>query len=55
MNREQRLRKVVPGADDALVAALAARPAAEVDVIVAALRQARRDAIAPRQRCHHDQ
>jgi hypothetical protein len=43
MSKESRLRRVVPGASDATVAALAARPSAEVDVIVAALRQARRD------------
>jgi hypothetical protein len=43
VNREERLRRVIPGADDALITALAAKPAAEVDVIVAALRQARRD------------
>lgn len=45
MNRAGRLRKQIPGAPDELVAVLAARPAAEVDLIVAALRQARRDAI----------
>lgn len=43
MNRADRLRRVVPGAPAALITALAARPAAEVDLIVAALRQARRD------------
>ena len=43
MNREQRLRKAVPGADDNLIGTLAALPAAEVTVILAALRQARRD------------
>ena len=46
MNREERLRKVVPGAPDDLIAGLAARPAAEVDQIVALAKQARRDAIA---------
>ena len=45
MNRADRVRKVIPGAPDDLIAALAAKPAAEVDVIVAALRQARRDAL----------
>jgi hypothetical protein len=43
VNRAERLRRVIPGADDALIAALAAKPAGEVDMIVAALRQARRD------------
>lgn len=46
MNREQRLRKLIPGAADDLIAALAARPAAEVDEVVIALRQARRDGVA---------
>lgn len=46
MNREERLRKVVPGAPDDLIAGLAARPATEVDQIVALANQARRDAIA---------
>jgi hypothetical protein len=46
VNREERLRKVVPGAPPGLIAGLAARPAAEVDLIVALARQARRDAIA---------
>jgi len=46
VNREERLRKVVPGASPDLIADLAARPAAEVDQIVALARQARRDAIA---------
>jgi hypothetical protein len=45
VNREDRLRKVIPGAADDLITALAAKPAAEVDLIVAALRQARRDAL----------
>ena len=45
MNRETRLRKVIPGPEGDLIAILAARPASEVDLIVAALRQARRDAI----------
>lgn len=43
MNRADRLRKVVPGAPPELVAVLAARPVAEVDLIVALARQARRD------------
>jgi hypothetical protein len=43
VNRAERLRRVIPGADNALIAALAAKPAGEVDMIVAALRQARRD------------
>lgn len=43
MSRADRIRKIVPGAPDDLIAALAARPAAEVDLIVTALRQARRD------------
>jgi hypothetical protein len=43
MNREQRLRKAVPGADSSLIGALAALPASEVTIILAALRQARRD------------
>lgn len=46
MNRADRLRKLIPGADPALIAALAARPVAEVDLLVVALRQARRDGIA---------
>lgn len=45
MNRADRIRRQIPAADDDLVAALAAKPAAEVDMIVAALRQARRDAL----------
>jgi hypothetical protein len=45
MNRADRLRRAVPGAPAELVTALAARPAAEVDLIVALARQARRDAI----------
>jgi hypothetical protein len=45
VNRAERIRKVIPGAPDELVAAVAAKPAAEVDLIVAALRQARRDAL----------
>jgi hypothetical protein len=45
MNRADRLRKVVPGAADDLIAGLAARPVAEVDLVVALARQARRDAI----------
>ncbi len=43
MNREQRLRKAVPGADSSLISALAGLPASEVTLILAALRQARRD------------
>lgn len=43
MNRKQRLAKAVPGADDSLIDALAMLPAAEVTLILAALRQARRD------------
>jgi hypothetical protein len=43
MNREQRLRKAVPGADSSLIGALAELPASDVTLIVAALRQARRD------------
>jgi hypothetical protein len=46
MSRAERLRKVIPGAGDDLIASLAAKPAAEVDLIVAALRQARRDGVA---------
>jgi len=45
VNRAARVRRVIPGAADELVAALAARPAVEVDLIVAGLRQARRDAL----------
>jgi len=41
--RAQKLRKVMPGAADQLVDVLAGRPAAEVDLIVAACRQAARD------------
>jgi hypothetical protein len=44
-DRATRIRKVIPGAPDELVAALAARPAAEVDLTIAGLRQARRDAL----------
>jgi hypothetical protein len=43
VNREQRLRKAVPGADDSVIGALAALPVSEVTIILAALRQARRD------------
>jgi hypothetical protein len=43
VNREQRLRKAVPGADSSLISTLAALPAADVTLILAALRQARRD------------
>jgi hypothetical protein len=43
MNRADKLRKVVPGAPAELITALASRPAAEVDIIVALARQARRD------------
>ena len=43
MNRADRLRKVVPGASRELIAALAARPLAEVDLVVALARQTRRD------------
>jgi len=43
VNREQRLRKAVPGADSSLIGALATLPASEVTLILAALRQARRD------------
>jgi hypothetical protein len=43
MNREQRLRKAVPGADASLIGALAGLPSSEVTLILAALRQARRD------------
>jgi hypothetical protein len=43
VNREQRLRKAVPGADSNLISALATLPASEVTLILAALRQARRD------------
>jgi DNA-binding CsgD family transcriptional regulator len=45
VNREQKLRKLIPGASAELIAALAVKPAAEVDLTVAALRQARRDAL----------
>lgn len=44
--RAARLRKLIPGADPGLVDALAARPVTDVDLIVMALRQARRDALA---------
>jgi hypothetical protein len=43
MNRKQRLAKAVPGADNSLIDALAGLPASEVTLILAALRQARRD------------
>jgi len=43
VNREQRLRKVVPGADDSLIGALATLPASNVTLVLTALRQARRD------------
>jgi DNA-directed RNA polymerase specialized sigma24 family protein len=46
VNRADRVRKVIPGAPDELVDALAGRPAGEVDLIIAGLRQARRDALA---------
>lgn len=45
MNRADKLRRVIPGAADELIAALAAKPAAEVDLVVAACRQARRDGL----------
>ena len=45
MSRESRLRSVIPNAADAIVAELAAEPVAKVDLIVAALRQAKRDAL----------
>lgn len=43
MNRKQRLAKTVPGADSDLIDALATLPADQVTLILAALRQARRD------------
>jgi hypothetical protein len=43
VNREQRLRKAIPGAADSLIGALSQLPADDVGRIVAALRQARRD------------
>ena len=43
MNRAEKLRRVMPGAPPELVDALGSKPAAEVNLIVAALRQARRD------------
>lgn len=43
MNRENRLRKLVPGAAEEDIAALAARPAAEIDILARVIRQARRD------------
>lgn len=43
MTREDKIRKVVPGADADLIAALADRPVPEVELVVRALRQARRD------------
>lgn len=46
MNRQERVRREIPGAPDGLVDALAQRPAAEVTEIVTALRHARRDALA---------
>jgi biotin operon repressor len=45
MNREQRIRELIPGATDDMIEALADRSLAEVNMIVAALRQARKDAI----------
>jgi hypothetical protein len=45
VNRAERLAKVAPGASDEMIAALADRPAAEVDAIVALARQAGRDAV----------
>jgi hypothetical protein len=42
-SRETRLRKVAPGAADDLVTALAALPAAEVELVTRLARQARRD------------
>lgn len=44
--RAARLAKLIPGADPGLIAALAALPLADLDLIVKALRQARRDGIA---------
>lgn len=43
MNRAEKLRRVAPGLPDDQLALLASKPPAEVDLIVAALRQARRD------------
>lgn len=43
VNRAGRIRKVIPGAPDELITALAAKPAVEVDLIITAMRQARRD------------
>ncbi len=45
MNRQDGLRKEAPGLSDALVGQLAARPLAEVEQILAAMKQARRDAL----------
>jgi hypothetical protein len=46
MNRRDRLARIVPGADPSLIEQLAGLPLADVDRIVTALRQARRDAVA---------
>jgi hypothetical protein len=46
VNRQEKIRRELPGAGDELVAQLADRPAADVAIITAALRQARLDAIA---------
>lgn len=45
MNREQRLRRVMPGAPQDMIAELAARPVADVDQFISVARQARRDAL----------
>lgn len=45
MNRRERIKSQAPGASDALIDGLASLPLAEVDLVVAALKQARRDAV----------
>lgn len=46
MDRKERLRREIPGAGETLLHRLASRPRADVDAIVAGIRQGKRDALA---------
>lgn len=46
MNRKERIRREAPGADEEVITRIARLSVTQVDDIVAALRQARRDALA---------
>ena len=46
MDRKERLRREIPGADETLLHRLASRPRADVEVIAAGIRQGKRDALA---------